>query len=87
MTLRRESFQAKGDELGEKVRHLIHEGNVRSIIIKHDGHTVMEIPVTIGVAAVSIAPVLAAIGAIAVAIGEATVEVERGENGGGSDQR
>ncbi len=87
MTLRRESFQAKGDELVEKVRHLIHEGNVRRIIIKHNGHTVMEIPVTIGVAAVIIAPVLAAIGAIAVALGEATVEVERSDDGAGSAPR
>ncbi|HLZ68323.1 MAG TPA: DUF4342 domain-containing protein [Dehalococcoidia bacterium] len=84
MTLRRETFRARGDELVERVRRLIHEGNVRRIILKHDGHILMEVPVTIGVAAIIVAPVLAAIGAIAVAAGEVTVEVERSDDGASS---
>ncbi|MHB8577795.1 MAG: DUF4342 domain-containing protein, partial [Dehalococcoidia bacterium] len=44
---------------------------------KHGEHTVFEVPVTVGMIAVVVAPVLAAVGAIAVLIGEATIEVER----------
>lgn len=81
MSIRKETIQAKGDEIVERVKHLVHEGNVRRIVIKHNGHTVIEIPVTVGVVAVIVAPVIAAVGAIAVAIGEATIEVERVDEG------
>jgi len=72
-----ESMKLRGSELTDKVKELLHEGNVRRIIIKHEGHTVLEIPVTVGVVAVIVAPVLAAIGAIAVLLAEYTIEVER----------
>jgi hypothetical protein len=68
----------RGEALVDKVRQLIHEGNVRRLVIKNDkGHTVMEIPVTAGVVAAIAAPVVTAIGAIAALAGDWSIEVER----------
>jgi uncharacterized integral membrane protein len=63
----------------DAVKKLVHEGNVRRVIIKHDGHTIAEFPLTIGVIGAVLAPMLAAIAAIAAAVKECTVEVERVE--------
>lgn len=77
---RREAIRLKGQAFVDKVKELIHEGNVRRIVIKNDeGHTVMEIPVTAGVVAAIVAPVLAAIGAIAALANEWSIEVEHPE--------
>jgi hypothetical protein len=59
------------------VERLIHEGNVRRILIKHEGQTILEIPLTIGVVGALLAPTLAAVGAIGVALTKCTVEVIR----------
>jgi Domain of unknown function (DUF4342) len=73
-----EQFKVQAAELGEKIRELIHEGNVRRIIIKDEqGHTFMEIPVTIAALGAVVAPVLAAVGAIATIVAHFTVVVER----------
>lgn len=74
-----ESFHVKAEHLEAEVKRLIHEGNVRRIVIKHQGHVVMEFPVTVGVVGVVLAPILAAVGAIAVLVTECTVEVDRAE--------
>jgi hypothetical protein len=74
---RRESISVEGSDLLEQVKHLIHEGNVRRIAILHDGHTVLEFPVTVGVVGLLAAPWLAAVGAAAAVLTECTVEVER----------
>ena len=75
-----EEFRVNGEELIAKIKQLIHESNVRRIIIKDkDGKTVMEIPLTIGVVGVLLAPTLAAVGAIAALLTEATVVVEKTE--------
>ena len=69
-----------GEELLSKIKNLVKEGNIRRIIIKNkDGEIVMEIPVTIGVVGALIAPQLAALGAIAALVTEATVVVEKAE--------
>ena len=61
-----------------KIKETIHEGNIRRITIKKkSGETVMEIPMTLGVVGALIAPQLAAIGAIAALVTEATVVVEK----------
>src|SRR5215471_11278942 len=73
----REEFQVMGEQLVTTVEQLLHEGNVRRIIIKHEGHTVLEIPLTIGVVGVLVAPMLAAVGAIGAAVTNCTVEVVR----------
>jgi hypothetical protein len=76
-----EEFRVEGERLIAKIKELIHEGNIRRIIIKDkEGKTVMEIPVTLGVVGVLIAPQLAAIGAIAALLTEATIVVETAEN-------
>jgi hypothetical protein len=76
-----EEFRVEGERLITKIKELIHEGNIRRISIKDkDGKTVMEIPVTIGVVGILLAPQLAAIGAIAALLTEATVVVEKAES-------
>lgn len=78
--VRTEEFSVNGEDLLAKVKEIIHEGNFRRIIIKKkDGETVMEIPMTLGVVSALIAPQLAAIGAIAALVTEATVVVEKTE--------
>lgn len=80
----KEEFKVKGEELIAKVKELIHEGNVRRIIIKdEEGKTYLEIPVTIGVIGAIFAPVLAAVGAIAAMVANLKIEVIRTEDGGG----
>jgi hypothetical protein len=76
-----EEFRVDGEKLIAKIREILHEGNIRRLIIKDkDGKTVMEIPMTLGVVGVLLAPQLAAIGAIAALLTEATVVVEKSEN-------
>jgi hypothetical protein len=73
-----EKFKVQGRELADKIRELIHEGNVRRIIIKDErGHTFMEIPLTVATIGVVAAPVLAAVGAIATLVAHFEVVVER----------
>jgi hypothetical protein len=74
------TVRLKGQAFVDKVKELVHEGNVRRIVIKNDaGHTVMEIPVTAGVVAAVVAPVVTAVGAIAALAKEWSIEVEHGE--------
>ena len=74
-----EELQVMGEQLVSKVKELIHEGNVRRIIIKQDGHTIMEFPLTVGLVGVIVAPALAAIGAIGALIAQCSIEVIRSE--------
>jgi hypothetical protein len=77
---RTEEFRVDGEKLVAKIKELIHEGNIRKVIIKDkDGKTMMEIPVTLGVVGALLAPQLAAIGAIAALLTEATIVVEKSE--------
>lgn len=73
-----ESFKVNGEGLLKKVKELIKEGNVRKIIIKDkNDKELVSFPLTFGVVGAVIAPVLAAIGALAALIGECTISVER----------
>jgi hypothetical protein len=75
-----EEFQVLGSNLVEKIKELVHEGNVQRIIIKNEqGHTLVEIPVTLAAIGIVAAPVLAAVGAIAGYVTKCTVVVERRE--------
>jgi hypothetical protein len=79
-THHKSEFKVAGEELLAKIRELIHEGNVRKIIIKNEkGETYLEIPVSIGVVGVILAPVFAAVGALAALAANFTIEVERKE--------
>jgi len=73
----RERITVEGQHLADKVAELIHEGNVRHLVIKHDGHTVFEIPVTIGAVAAVLAPTLAAVAAVGALVARCTVEITR----------
>jgi hypothetical protein len=73
-----EEFKVSGEDLLNKVKALIKEGNIRKIIIKgKDGKTIIEIPLTITVIGAVLAPMLAAVGAIAALVTECTITVER----------
>lgn len=78
--VRTEEFRVEGEKLIAKIKELIHEGTIRRIIIKDkEGKTVLEIPMTFGVVGVLLAPQLAAIGAIAALLTEATIVVEKAD--------
>jgi hypothetical protein len=76
-----EKFTISGSELVDKVKQLIHEGNIRRVRVLHEGRTVLEIPLSVGAPAAAIgimlAPVLAALGAFAALVTECTIEVEK----------
>jgi hypothetical protein len=75
-----EEFRVNGEELVAKIKEILHEGNIRRLIIKDkDGRTLIEIPLTLGVVGAILVPVWAAIGAIAALVAEATVVVEKVE--------
>lgn len=77
----KEEFKVNGEDLLKKVKEIIREGNARRLIIKDkDGKTLIEIPLTVGVVGIAIAPVLAAVGAIAALVTECTILVERSED-------
>ena len=73
-----EEIQITGDKLIDTVKDLLHEGNVRHIVVKNaEGHTILELPVSVGLVGLLIAPVLAAVGAIAVYAADFTIVVTR----------
>ena len=75
-----EKVKVKGEDLLKKVKELIHEGNIRRIIIKNEsGETYIEIPLTLGVVGMVVAPILAAVGAIAALASNFTIEVVKKE--------
>jgi uncharacterized membrane protein len=80
--VRVEEFQIDGDTLVTKIKELIHQGNIRRITLKNEaGHTLIEIPLTVGIVggaiAVTLAPILAAIGAIGALVARLTITIER----------
>ena len=78
--VRKEEFEVSGDVLVSKIKELIHEGNVRRIILKNDeGKTLIEIPLTLGVVGAVLLPVWAALGAIAALAVNLTIVVEKVE--------
>jgi hypothetical protein len=76
--MNKESFNINGESLLKKVKELIAEGNIRKITITDkSGKEMMSFPLTIGVVGALLAPVLAAVGALAALIGDCTITVER----------
>lgn len=73
-----EEFSVNADQVVEKVKQLINEGNVRRIIIKNEkGESIIEFPVTLGVVGAVLLPVFAALGAAAALLTKCTIVVER----------
>ncbi len=78
MATTKESFKIDGEHLLKKVKELIKEGNIRRITIDDkDGKELASFPLTVGVIGIAIAPVLAAVGALAALVGECTISVEK----------
>ncbi len=80
----KEKFTVPGSQLVDKVKQLIHEGNIRKVRLLHEGRTVLEVPLSIGAPATAVVilavPVLAALGAFAALVTECTIEVEKTED-------
>lgn len=75
-----ETHKVTGEGLVARVKQLIKEGNARRIIVKNDeGHTIMEIPLTMGVAGAFFLPVFVALGSIAALANDYTLVVEKRE--------
>ena len=75
----REEIHVKGSDLADKVKEIIHEGNVRRIIIRQGEHVVLELPLAVGVIGTLLAPWLAAVGAVGALIANCTIEIVRTE--------
>jgi len=76
----KEEFKINGDQLLAKVKEILHEGNIRRIIIKDENEkTVVEIPLTIGAIGAVLVPALAAVGAIAALVTKCTIIVEKNQ--------
>jgi Flp pilus assembly pilin Flp len=75
---RSEEFRLDGSEIISKIHELIHQGNIRRIIIKNEeGKTLIEIPLILGLVGAALAPVLAAVGAIGALVAKLTIVVEK----------
>ncbi|MCX6060340.1 MAG: DUF4342 domain-containing protein [Chloroflexi bacterium] len=73
-----EEFRVSGEQLLAKLKELLHEGNIRRVVIKdNDGKVLIEFSLSIGVVGFVLAPTLAAVGAIAALVSEATIIVEK----------
>jgi hypothetical protein len=81
-----ESFKADGETVIEKLKALIHEGNVRRVVIQHDGRTIAEFPLTVGVVGAVLAPIVAAIGALVALLKDCTIQVERTDTAAESEE-
>ncbi len=77
-----ERIRVEGGQLLDEVKRLIHEGNVRRIVIKQGDRTVVEFPLALGLVGAAIAPALAAVGAMAALLTDCAIEVEREEEPG-----
>jgi hypothetical protein len=75
---RSEEFRVNGSEVIQKINELIHEGNIRRIILKNEeGKTLIEIPLTLGLVGAAFMPVLAAVGALAALVVRMTIVIEK----------
>jgi hypothetical protein len=81
-----ESVKAEGGAVLDKVRHLVHEGNVRSIRVRQNDRVVAVFPLTAGVVGLVVAPVLAAVAMLLALLGDCTIDIERVEKNGVGDE-
>lgn len=78
------SFKIDPSNIRERVEDLIHKGNARRLIVRHHDETIAEFPLTAAVVGAVLAPVLAAVGAIAALVTDCTIEVEPVPTAGGA---
>lgn len=79
-----ETIKLQGNELLDKLKQVVHEGNARRVVIKQGERIVAEFPLTAGVVGTLVAPVLAAIGALVALLKDCSIEVERYVSDSGS---
>jgi hypothetical protein len=72
-----ETIKLEGSNLADRLEKLINEGNVRRVVVEHQGKTVAEFPLTAGIIGAVIAPVAAAIGGLVAILQDCTIKVER----------
>lgn len=72
-----EKINAQGSELLNELKRLVHEGNVRRVVVKQGTRTIAEFPLTAGVVGAVVAPVLAAVGALIALLNDCSIEIER----------
>ena len=72
-----ETVRLQGEQIVDEARRIIHEGNVRRVVVRQRGEIVAEFPLTVGVVASVIAPVLAAIAAFVGFLADCSVDLER----------
>lgn len=72
-----ETFKAEGATVADRIKDLLHQGNVRRVIVEHEGRRIAEFPLTVGVVGTMAAPVLAAVGALVAVVKDCTIRVER----------
>lgn len=73
----REKIEGTTDQILAQIRKLIDEGNIRRVLVKHQGRVIAEFPLTVGVVGTVIAPLAAAIGALTAVLAECSIEVEK----------
>ena len=82
-----EEYRVDGDRVVTKIKELIREGNVRHIVIKNEeGRTLIEFPVSVGLAGALLLPMWAAVGAVAAMVTKCSIEVERDDEDGVEDE-
>ncbi|HEY1389306.1 MAG TPA: DUF4342 domain-containing protein [Ktedonobacterales bacterium] len=75
-----EQYQLTGDDVISKIKQIVHEGNVRRVLIRNaEGHVIVEFPLTVGVVGAALAPMWAAVGAIVALVTDCAIEIERRE--------
>lgn len=80
--VRTEEFKVSGEAILSTIKDLVQEGNIRRVVIKNEeGRTLIDLPLTVGVVGVLVAPQLAALGAIAALVTNGTIVVEKVEEG------
>jgi hypothetical protein len=77
-----ESIKVEGGEIADQVKKIVHEGNVRRIVVKQKNQTVAEFPLTFGVVGTVISPMLAAISALTALLTDCSIEIERSQDTG-----
>jgi hypothetical protein len=75
----REQVTVAGNQVVDTVRRMVAEGNVRSVVVRHGGKTIVSFPVTIGVVGTVLAPQVALLGLVAAVLTQCTIEVIREE--------
>lgn len=73
-----QTLKVRGGQVVDELKRLLHEGNVRRVVVKQKGRSVAEFPLTVGVVGAVAAPVLAAVGALVALLADCSLDVERG---------